>query len=241
MNAPTPAQRQIMPNGLPFVKLVVGIPNGGDILIDPAISLMANFDTLGYIPPIIHYESCYVHKGRDHCARQARLMGAEYLFFHDTDVVLPPNALATLIKHAVRDDLDVVGASYVLRRPPHTLVGERYDGEQVVPGEGMMRMRILPTGCMLINMRVFDDLPEPYFQTPVLLRKDKDGHEALQEVGEDVDFCERLIARGRQIWCDMTLTRKIGHVAKVVLTVDGIMRGMEVQQKLATAKAPADG
>ena len=141
--------------------------------------------------------------------------------------------LTYLVRHGDKE--------YVLRRPPHTLVGERYDGEQVVPGEGMMRMRILPTGCMLINMRVFDDLPEPYFQTPVLLRKDKDGHEALQEVGEDVDFCERLIAKGRQIWCDMTLTRKVGHVAKVVLTVDGIMRGMEVQQKLATAKAPTDG
>lgn len=235
----TPAARKQLPNGVPEARLVIGIAHGGNVLIECLRGLLKACDELGYIPPFIDMGGCYVHKNRNFIAHQAKLLGAEYLFFLDTDVELPADAIVRLLKTAVRDDLDVIGGTYVLRMPPHTIVGERWDGERTVPTDGLVRMRILPTGCMLINMRVFDDLPEPWFQTPV---KERDG--VPQEVGEDVDFCERLIERNRQIWCDMTLSRRIGHVAARPLTIDGIYRATAAHnalvEKQAAPKAAAE-
>lgn len=228
----SPASRKFLPNGVPEARLVIGIAHGGSVLIECLRGLLKACDELGYIPPFIDMGGCYVHKNRNFIAHQAKLLGAEYLFFLDTDVELPADAIVRLLRTAVRDDLDVIGGTYVLRMPPHSIVGERWDGEKAVPGEGLMRMRILPTGCMLINMRVFDDLPEPWFQTPVVKR---DGN--IFELGEDVDFCERIIERGRQIWCDMTLSRRIGHVAARPLTIDGIYRATAAHNALVEKSA----
>lgn len=238
MNAP--AARKLLPNGVPEARLVIGIAHGGNVLIECLRGLLKACDELGYIPPFIDMGGCYVHKNRNFIAHQAKLLGAEYLFFLDTDVELPADAIVRLLKTAVRDDLDVIGGTYVLRMPPHTIVGERWDGERTVPADGLVRMRILPTGCMLINMRVFDDLPEPWFRTPIYTRPD--GVE--DEMGEDVDFCQRIIERKRQIWCDMSLSRRIGHVAARPLTIDGMHRSTAAHnaliEKQASPKAAAE-
>ena len=76
-------------------------------------------------------------------------------------------------------------------------------------------MKIIPTGCLLIRMRVFDKIPKPWFSTRI---------EGEKIQGEDYYFCDRAREAGFEIWCDGDLSREIGHIGQAVYRLDDIRK-----------------
>ncbi len=131
---------------------------------------------------------------------QAVDISATHIFFLDSDMTLPPDALDRLIAHHV----PIVGADYVRRVPPHQLNGRPVPG---VNGHrnGLIPMLTMPFGVMLISMKVFADMPPPHFSY-------REGATDADTMSEDTYWCNEARRRGHTIWCDSKLSREVGHV-----------------------------
>lgn len=110
--------------------------------------------------------------GRNTLVRQAFEIGAEWLLFLDDDHTFPPSILMRLLEH----EQPVVGALYCQRQPPFVPIAYSAKEEQEgplparytpldlteIPGEGLLPVRAVGTGGMLIRMEVFHEMREAY-------------------------------------------------------------------------------
>lgn len=103
-----------------------------------------------------------VTKQRNDITALVQKNNADYMFFIDSDMKLPPDALLRLLKHNV----DIVGATYNKRVPPFEtlgrLKGPKPSEEDLAKG-GLREAEQLPGGCLLIKMSVFDKITWPWF------------------------------------------------------------------------------
>lgn len=153
---------------------------------------------------LVRGQSSVVAHARNNCLaaiEQAEAQGNQvtHIFFLDSDVIVPADALKRLVKH----DKDIVAGSYRRRSPPFELMGTTLDHQPAKVETGLLEMERLPTGCMLIKRRVFANMMKPYF------RYDVDGEEIITE---DVTFCQRARANGFKVWLDVDLTKEIAHL-----------------------------
>ncbi len=181
--------------------VAIGIPSGDMVHADFAMCLATLCLNPGARTCIINAKSSLVALGRNQCAEAAKLAGATHLLFLDSDMVFPVTTLSRLLKH----NKDIVGAIYSQRTPPFHPLGVTIEGSHTNVTGGLQQMKIIPTGCLLISMKVFDKLPKPWFNTSV------EGEKIL---GEDYYFCEQARKVGFEIWCDGDLSREIGHVGQ---------------------------
>jgi hypothetical protein len=144
--------------------------------------------------------SSIVANTRNQMVAGARDMKADKLLMIDSDIVFPVNTLATLLAH----DKPVVGGLYKRRTAPHEILGEPWDGTGDYTG--LTRMRAVPTGCLLIDMSVFDRLPRPYFRF---------GVSGDMIVGEDIQFSLDCAEAGIELWADCDL--ELGHIGEQVI------------------------
>jgi hypothetical protein len=99
----------------------------------------------------------------DLCTPAGTFVGGAGLFvLHNTDMTFPPNTLVRLLSH----NKEVVGATYNKRVPPFEtlgrLKGQKPSEEDLAKG-GIWPAELLPTGCLLIKMTVFQKIGWPYF------------------------------------------------------------------------------
>jgi len=183
--------------------VALGIPSGDMVHADFAMSLATMCMSPGASVALINAKSSLVPLGRNQCVAAARKINATHLMFLDTDMVFPPDTLKRLLAHGK----DVVGATYAKRASPqHPLtVSENGKVEQIA--SGLRRVKLLPTGCLLIRLNVFDKLEAPYFNLEA---------EGGQLRGEDYFFCERARAAGIELWCDGDLSSQLGHIGQKV-------------------------
>lgn len=174
---------------------------------------------------IMHHSSM-ITSARSLLAEAAESLGADYLLFLDSDMTFPQDTPQRLLAH----NKDIVGATYVRRGPPYDLLGHAVD-EKTAASTGLIEMTHLPTGCLLIKMSVFKDFVAPYFR----FRFDE---EKKFTHGEDFVFSEDARAKGYKLWCDMDLTRDIGHLFQYELKPEDAIRVREAE---ARQKAVANG
>lgn len=191
----------------PFVAL--GIPSGDMLHTDFAMALAMLCQSPGAPIFLLNARSSLVPLGRNQCVAAAQIMKATHLLFLDTDMVFPADTLARLLAH----DKDIVGATYSQRMPPFHPLCVNENGEHAHLTRGLARMRLMPTGCLLIRLAVFDALDKPYFRLAV---------EAEQLRGEDYHFCESARAAGFEIWCDGDLSKEIGHVGQKIYHIGDV-------------------
>lgn len=135
---------------------------------------------------------------------------ATHLLFLDSDMVFPPDTLQRLLYHKK----DVVGATYVKRYPPHEMLGtyERAVGFDV--GEelkaGLRSALSLPFGCILLKVAALEKVKRPLFRYMTT----ENG-----TISEDEWMCIQAREAGLTIWCDLNLTREVGHVGSQVFRV----------------------
>jgi hypothetical protein len=183
--------------------VAIAVPSGDMVHADFAMRLANMCLNPGARSCIVNAKSSLVMIGRNQCVEAARLVKATHLLFLDSDIVFPVDTLSRLLAR----DKDIVGGLYMQRTAPHHPLGVTIEGAHEPVTAGMKRMTIMPTGCLMLRLSIFDRLSKPWFNTRV---------EGEKIVGEDYYFCERATAAGFEIWCDGDLSRELGHIGQKV-------------------------
>lgn len=183
--------------------VAIAIPSGDMVHADFAMSLANMCINAGARAFIANAKSSLVMVGRNQLVAAARMAKATHILFLDSDLVFPVHTLRQLLAR----DKYIVGGLYPQRTPPFHPLGITCEGVQTAVTKGMVQMKIMPTGCLMIRANVFDRLSEPFFNT---------GIEAGKIVGEDYLFCQNAARAGFEIWCDGDLSAQLGHIGQQV-------------------------
>jgi hypothetical protein len=196
-------------------KVAICYPSGDMVHADFALALAGLcLSTRAAQVTVLNTKSSIVAEARNAGVALALEKGCDHLFFLDSDMVFPADALDRLLGY----DRDIVGATYPKRVPPHEVLGTMVEGAPAEPETGLIPMRRLPTGCLLIRMSVFEALRRPYFRFTY-------DEASGRLTGEDYDFSDRAIAAGFGLWCEAALSFELGHIGqRVYRAVDSMPR-----------------
>lgn len=146
---------------------------------------------------------------RNQGCEQALRMGADYVFFLDSDCRPPRDAILRLLAHKV----PIVSGVYCRRSPPHGVPVMLRGGNWVteLPNKpGLIEVDLVGAGCLLIRRDVLERLPpqEPgrhWFNWKV----DKQGHAPPGEcLSEDFTFNLHARRHGYKTMVDPTIRCK---------------------------------
>lgn len=136
----------------------------------------------------------------------------------DADQIHPPDVVQRLGRWASQDPNKwVIGGLYFRRGEPYDPLAfiQGSDGQFYPPVDwkpGLMRVDALGTGCMLIDRRVFEAGPGPWFYYDY--SRFGDGINP----SEDMGFAVWCRAHGIQQWCDTTTNSP--HIIDHLVTAD---------------------
>jgi hypothetical protein len=155
-------------------------------------------------------ESSSVCDNRHLLVRDALADGCTHICFIDDDMVFPRDAVHKL----ARWRQPVVAVNYRKRVPNGAFVATKpYPNgptpyQQVVTSErtaSLEEVTGLGFGLCLIEARVFQQLPQPWFE----FRWDASSE---VHIGEDIVFCQACIDHGIPLYIDHELSREIVHL-----------------------------
>lgn len=188
------------------MKVAIGIMSGtGWLCHDYVMSLVSMIGFTRTQVPLglvfVRASSSLVANSRNQCVAAALRTECDKLLMIDSDMTFPHDTLVRLLSHGV----DIVGGVYVRRGTKNEIIGApKAAGDY----DGLVAMNQLGTGCILIDMKVFSALPKPWFRTP--------PDESIgANIGEDVQFCRDVTARGYDLWADVSID--LGHIDQTVL------------------------
>lgn len=189
----------------PLPGVSIAVPSGDMVHADFAKSYAELCMAASGLPlQLITSKSSIIAEARNTGVDHAKKFGAQYLLFLDSDMLFPPTTLFRLLVHGK----DIVGATYARRVFPFEALGTLVNGLVAVPTSDLVEMQRIPMGCLLIKMCVFAKLTRPYFRFEI------DSQGVI--VGEDYVFCDRARAAGYRIWCDVTISRELGHLGQKI-------------------------
>ncbi|MBN3037234.1 MAG: hypothetical protein JW834_02200, partial [Candidatus Diapherotrites archaeon] len=141
-------------------------------------------------------------EARNRIAKAALDSGCTHLFFMDSDMVFPPNALKKLLSL----DKPVAGGLYFRTVPPYKPLLLQYkDGGYKTmyefPDNEVVPVDATGTGCLLIKREVLEKMMEPWFK--------------FTDVSEDFQFCRNARQSGFDIFVDTSVA--CGHLGKVTI------------------------
>lgn len=194
-------------------KILIGLPSGSGLIPTLVVESLLRLHkpcTCG----IVTAERQRIDKVRNYFGRQCLQGGFDYLFMVDDDNPIPPDTLEKFIE----DDKDIVIAPILSRNPnkegKHDLCA--FYSEDVKIKEKTLR-KYNPitkfkedgdlhqidaggTGCILIKRKVLEVLFKKY-ETPFEFG-DKTVEGQRRTMSEDVEFCEKAVSEGFEIWLD---------------------------------------
>lgn len=209
-------------------RIVIGLPMYGDVSAENKIDSMRFMFCLGRHYPDYEFLVSWRTKAeqfraRNYIVNTAREADATFLLFMDDDQIIdwggasgnkPYFFLRTLLNHMDDDaELGIVGALYYqrgggLHKPvlmhsvteeDGALKGKFYNDSEI---EGKLQeVDVQGGGLMLLRMKMFDKMEEPYFQPEV--QEDKNSQ------GTDLQICRKAKEYGWKVACDTSIV--IGH------------------------------
>lgn len=186
-------------------SVTIGIPSMGSVktfTMSSIIDIIAKDPSPKSFSYPVH---TYTHEARRICVEEAMNAGSSHLFFLDSDMAVRGTVIQQLAKH----HKPVVGALYNERRLPLTNTVKFWDNGSMAPRTSsempktLFQCYAIATGCMLIDMKVFEKVEKPWFFYSYF----PDGS---MDYGEDVWFCDRVNKAGFSVWCDPTI--EIKHI-----------------------------
>lgn len=156
-----------------------------------------------------------IYASRDSLAITAIQKEYDYVFWMDSDMQFPADALTSLLDTLQKNKLDIITGLYFRRVPPYSpVLFDELDinGDEATWSEfseipdGLFEVGGCGFGCVLMTTEVFLSVQSRFGQM----------FSPLGRNGEDVAFCWRARQCGYKIWCDPSV--KCGHVAYSVVT-----------------------
>jgi hypothetical protein len=210
------------------LKILIATPiynnNIHPAFMESVIGLIAHGLLSGqYVAEWKHRAGVGVGAARRDLARVALGAEADYIFWHDDDMVMPFDTISKLLAH----QKDIVGGLYFHRRgnirtsmiynmdKNGNYNGEIFGKDRALP-TGIVECDATGTGALLMKCSVFDGLPQPWFYVV-------DGITA-PEMTEDIWFFDRLkMKHGDQykIWVDCDV--QVVHLTEAAVRKDGLM------------------
>lgn len=156
-----------------------------------------------------------VYTSRNLLGQTAIEMGADYVFWLDSDMVFPPDTLVKMIKTLEENDLDFLSGVYFRRVAPYKPVlydemddtGVNHTEFEKIP-DGIFEIGGCGFGCVLMKTDILIDV----------LASEMDMFTPLPRAGEDISFCIRARRCGYKLYADSRIP--LGHVGHRIITRD---------------------
>ena len=163
---------------------------------------------------------------RNHGLELCKEYGMDWCLMMQADITFPANAVLRLLKQAIDNELDVVGASFPGDFPPYANVVHSLSGASEVVGDGLVEVRMFPIGFCLIRMSALDKMKRPYFRPGVIEEGAPipaeyqgmvvdNGHAKVLD--ESYYFCGAARAAGLKIWLDLELSFEFTRLGNQVI------------------------
>jgi len=174
--------------------LLIGIPTTGLVTIDWALELR------GLALPVNSQVKCWrglpIDVARNRLVKDAREMGAKYLFFLDSDEYPERN---TAIQELISLQLPICSGLYWSKKmvPAMWMTAPDRQSFQAImqyPENALIEVDVVGAGCLLIDMRVFDHIPYPWFVWEI-----DDPMIQAGKFSEDFAFCNKARKAGYKI------------------------------------------
>lgn len=188
--------------------LLVGIPHTGHVTMEWALA----FRQLSIPFPHLYsfVRGVPIDRARNQLVETMLEKGCEWLFFLDSDVIVPPNIIEKLMAHKQ----PIMSALYYRRYPPynpsmwklaeHPKPEGKYTPIMSFPKGEIVEADVIGMGACLIHRRVFEKLEPPWFKWTQ--GWEKGG------VSEDFYFCEKAREKGFRLLVDTSIVCK--HVVE---------------------------
>ena len=167
---------------------------------------------------------------RNRLVKDAQAKKARYIWFVDTDVLPPVDALPRLMRWRLPIVSGLVwaktGSTAIWMRTSEGTLAPIKD-PRIEQTEGLITVDAVPAGCLLVDMRVFDVVPYPWFRWTV----DDPVERKPEFQSEDFYFCGQAQANGFRIFVDAKV--KCNH--ETTAPVDPFGRGLTPALSFATA------
>lgn len=181
-------------------KIGIGIANCGTIHADTAFCLLRMLKDFPYEYDVLFKRGSILHYNREELVKMAIKLKCTHLLFLDTDMFFEKDALLRLLERKK----DIIGVQYKTRKEPSLATAFPLEGDSFYNGEGdFQQAKSVATGFMLINLKVFEKIKEPWF----FWKSDENGQITM---GEDYWFCDKAREAGYEVWCDLSIP--IGHI-----------------------------
>lgn len=190
-------------------KIAIAIPNMGTLKTFTVTSII-DIIALEKTPLVFSFPShTYTHEARRICVEEAQAAKCSHIFFLDSDMMVRGDIIQKLAEH----NKAIVGANYNERRLPYRSTVKFRENGITVPKDAkdipnhLFKCYAVATGCLLIDMKVFEKVETPWFFYSALPN-------GRIDYGDDVWFCEQAHKAGYDVWCDPTIDiRHIGDFA----------------------------
>lgn len=207
----------------------VAVPSSGEWKVDFALSLLEIQRALIQHPKVKGYTGVglkiFCQRGSMLAQQRQGLVdkaiegGCSHVLFLDDDMVFPPHLIHMLASHhrnvvACNCPTKAIPGSPTARtfvkgdaagRPLYTTFGAK----------GLVKVWRVGTGVMLINLKVFEKIPKPWFDFTW-----KEGYDATE--GEDWYLCKKFEEAGVEVFVDQEASAFIGHIGSYVYTHDDV-------------------
>lgn len=204
-------------------RIVIGVPCYGNVVPEILDDWMRFAYHIGRRLPEFDFFIAIKTKSEQFRARNAIVeaaiqVNADYLLMIDDDMIIDVDHLTgtshayDFIEKLVDHDKDICGVLYYQRTGecrPVAMVkvgtgGYRFLRDDEVE-HGLQKVDVAGGGCLLIKMRVFDKILQPYFEPEFAY-------------GTDIQLCQKAAAAGFEVWTDTSI--EFGHVReeRVVVT-----------------------
>jgi hypothetical protein len=192
------------------VRLVVGMTVYDSVMAETMISMFVALRQLTCPVQLNVCKGTIISNMRNEIIQTSIETGATHVMFVDSDIIFPPDAIATLLTRGK----DIIGGMYNNKTLPLTTTikvlgpdGNILEGTNnfQIPAEPFKCFAV-PAGFMLIRLEAIKDMKNPF----------DFGRTAQGDfIGEDINFCERAQKElGLEVWCDPTF--RLGHIGPYV-------------------------
>lgn len=202
------------------IKLYMGIPSTGDRSDAQCYALRKiekkYSDRIEFIYPDVLIGRFFHDFARNAIVEEFKASGADILWFLDSDIAPPINALDLITEHG--DKWEAAGIAYPIFLQDkilltvykkHPTKKDRLTYNESDPGKGTEFVQGLATGCLFLKRSLIDKLEAPYFEF------EYDEKSRMMTVGEDLGFCLRVNKLGVRFFTDHSMVCK--HYKRVDL------------------------